>query len=67
MLVTLDGDELGEAVAGPDGRFAIDAKVTGDGDWHDLYLAFSSIGEPERDLRDLRMARLEAFEWEPAR
>ncbi len=63
LLVALDSDEIAEVVAATDGTFAIDARVTTTG-WHDIYLSFSSIGEPERDLRDLRMGRVEAVEWE---
>ena len=67
LLVSLDGDEVAEVVADATGQFAIDTRVTAGDDWHDLYLSFSSVGEPERELRDLRMARVEAIEWEPVR
>jgi hypothetical protein len=55
-------------VADAAGHYAIDATVPRGrlaGGWHDVYLVFSSIGLPDRDVRDLRVARLEAVEWEP--
>lgn len=66
VVASLDGEPIAEAVAGDDGRFALEAVVRAGDEWHDVYLEFSSIGEPERDLRDLRMARLEAVEWDAA-
>ncbi|HEY0483614.1 MAG TPA: hypothetical protein VGD37_39115 [Kofleriaceae bacterium] len=66
--VSLDGELLASVVADAAGHYAIDATVPRGrlaGGWHDVYLVFSSIGLPDRDVRDLRVARLEAVEWEP--
>ena len=66
--VSLDGELVASAVADATGHYAIAATVPRDrlaGGWHDLYLVFSSIGDPDRDLRDVRVARLEAVEWSP--
>ena len=38
------------------------ASITG---WSDLYVVFNAIGQPERDVKDLRLARLEGVTWEP--
>ena len=64
--VSLDGELLASAVADATGHHAIDVIVPRDrlaGGWHDLYLVFSSIADPGKDVRDLRIARLEAIEW----
>jgi len=64
--VSLDGELLASAVADATGHHAIDVIVPRDrlaGGWHDLYLVFSSIADPGKDVRDLRIARLEAVEW----
>jgi hypothetical protein len=66
--VSLDGELLVSAVADAAGRYAIDATVPRArlaGGWHDLYLVFSSTVEPDRDVRDFRIARLESVEWSP--
>jgi len=66
--LSLDGELLGSVVADPGGRYAVDVTVPRDrlaGGWHDLYLVFSSIAEPDKDVRDLRIARLESIEWAP--
>jgi hypothetical protein len=66
--VSLDGELLASAVADAAGRYAITATVGRDrlaGGWHDLYLVFSSVAEPEREIRELRIARLESVEWSP--
>ena len=68
--VSLDGELIGSGVADAGGRYVIDVVVPADrvaGGWHDLYLVFSSIVEPSRDVRELRTSRLEAVEWTPAR
>ncbi|HEX7841683.1 MAG TPA: hypothetical protein VF469_29640, partial [Kofleriaceae bacterium] len=64
--VSLDDGPLTSAVADATGRYAIDVTVPGDrlaGGWHDLYLVFSSIADPEKEVRELRIARLESIEW----
>ena len=70
VLVSLDGEALASTLPDAAGHFSVDARVAAaalHGDWHDLYVIFSSVGEPERDLKDLRAARVEVVEWEPAR
>jgi hypothetical protein len=66
--VSLDGELVASAVADPAGRYAIDVTVPRDrlgAGWSDLYLVFSSLAEPDRNLRDVRIARLLAVEWAP--
>lgn len=66
--VSLDGELLRSAVADATGHYAIDVTVSRDrlaGGWHDLYLVFSSIADPGKEVRDVRIARLEAVEWAP--
>jgi len=66
--VSLDGELLSSAVAGATGHYAIDVTVSRDrlaGGWHDIYLVFSSIADPGKDVHDFRIARLEAVEWSP--
>lgn len=68
LEVSLDGELVVSAVADAAGRYAIDVTVPGDrlaGGWHDLYLVFSSIADPEKEVRELRIARLESIEWSP--
>ncbi|MEO7734220.1 MAG: hypothetical protein ABIY55_24870, partial [Kofleriaceae bacterium] len=65
---SLDGELLASSVADAAGRYTLDAVVPGAhlaGGWHDLYLVFSSVGDPATDVRDLRIARLESVEWAP--
>jgi len=66
--VSLDGALLTTVIVDEQGGFTIDVVVpaTQLGDaWRDLYLVFGSIAEPQRDVRELRAARLESLEWEP--
>jgi hypothetical protein len=72
--VSLDGEPLASVVADASGKYAIDITVPGDrltgdrvdrDDWHDLYLVFSSLADPETDVRDVRVARLESLAWAP--
>ena len=66
--VSLDGELIGSAIADPAGKYQIEALVPRArlaGGWHDVYLVFSSVAEPERDIRDVRIARLESVEWTP--
>jgi hypothetical protein len=66
--VSLDGELLASAVADADGRYAIEATVPRDrlaGGWHDVDLVFSTVGAPDRDPGDLRVARLLSVEWTP--
>lgn len=64
--VSVDGELLASVVADDRGRYAIDQVISkarlNDG-WHDVYLVFSSISEPEKDTRDLRVARFESVGW----
>lgn len=66
--LSLDGALLASLVADDRGRYALEITVPraqlGAG-WHDLYLTFSTLLDPDRDLRDARAARLEIFEWSP--
>ncbi|HEX3757854.1 MAG TPA: hypothetical protein VHW23_04070 [Kofleriaceae bacterium] len=66
--VSLDGELVASAVADAAGHYAIEAVVPRDrlaGGWHDVYLVFSTVGAPDRDPGDLRVARLESVEWAP--
>jgi len=66
--VSIDGVLLTSAVADPAGRYAIAVTVPRErltAGWHDLYLVFSSIADPDNDIRELRVARLESVEWSP--
>jgi hypothetical protein len=66
--ISLDGRILTSAVADTRGHFAVDVAVPAEqlaGGWHDLYLISSSIIEPDKDPRDLRVTRLESVEWRP--
>lgn len=64
--VALDGRLLTSIVVDADGRFTaeipIDAAALAGG-WHDLYLVWSAVSGPDRDVRDLYVARLEGLEW----
>lgn len=67
--VSLDGELIGSAVADEQGHYGIDVVVPRErltGSWQDLYLVFGSIVEPSKDVRELRVSRLEAVEWSPA-
>ncbi|MEO7097309.1 MAG: hypothetical protein ABI175_28870, partial [Polyangiales bacterium] len=66
--VMLDGELIATVIPDAGGRFDIDAQVTRAqlaGGWHDIYLVFDSIAEPQTNVRELRSARLESLEWEP--
>lgn len=65
--VSLDGELLASIALSPTGEFTVDvvvprARLRG---WADLYLVFNTIGTPERDVRNLRIARLDHVSWEP--
>jgi len=66
--VSLDGELVAAAVADAAGHYTIDLTVPRAelaGGWHDLYLVFSSSIDLGKDVRDLRIARLESVEWSP--
>ena len=66
--VSLDGEILASVTPDDKGRYTIDVTVDRQrlkGGWHDLYLVLSSVAEPDKDQRDLRVARLELVEWTP--
>ena len=65
--VSLDGVLLASVEVNERGEFAVDVVVSAAQlrGWADLYLVFNTIGTPERDVRDLRIARLEHVMWEP--
>ena len=68
--ISLDGELLTSAVADANGRYAIDVRIAAErltGGWQDVYLISSSVIEPEKELRDLRIGRLESVEWRRAR
>jgi hypothetical protein len=65
--VSLDGVLLTSVTVDESGAFSIEQDVPAsqlDG-WSDLYLMFNAIGQPDRDVKDLRLARLEEVTWEP--
>jgi hypothetical protein len=65
--VSLDGRPVASVVVDEDGGFVIDAVLPAAtlADWSDLYVVFNAIGQPERDAREVRIARLEDVTWEP--
>lgn len=67
LTVSFDGLEVASLVVDPDGTFAIATAIPArwlDG-WCDIYLRLSSVHEPWRTMRDLRIARLEHVAWAP--
>lgn len=67
LTVSFDGLEIAALVVDVDGRFTVDTVIPGtwlDG-WSDIDVRLSSIHEPWRSVRDLRVARLEGVTWEP--
>jgi hypothetical protein len=68
LELALDGEVIASAIADATGRYAFDVTVPRDrlaGGWRDLYLVFSTIADPEKEVRELRIARLESVEWSP--
>ena len=65
MDVSLDGTLLSSVDVATDGSFTIDLDLVPPRSWGDLYVVFDTIGQAERDVRDLRVARLEEVVWEP--
>lgn len=67
MTVAFDGLEVAALVVEPDGRFRVDTVIPGTWlhGWSDIDISLSSIHEPWRTVRDLRVARLEGVTWEP--
>ena len=65
--VALDGTLLTSVTVDASGAFTIDLTVDKErvAKWSDLYVLFNAIGQPERDRRDQRVARLEGVTWEP--
>lgn len=64
---SIDGILLSSVTVDEKGAFEIDVVVPKehlDG-WSDIYVMSNAIGQPERDIRDLRLARLEEATWEP--
>lgn len=69
LAVSLDGNRVGEVVVDDQGTFSLDVVVPMawlGGDWSDLYLAWSTVAEPDKDARDLRVARLFELTWWPS-
>jgi hypothetical protein len=66
MDVALDGALLASVLADDRGSYVLDVRISRAqlaGGWHDVYLVFNSISEPEGDGRELRVAALESLEW----
>ncbi len=66
--VSLDGKLLTSITADETtGAFSIDLSFAAGqlAQWSDLYVVSNAIGQPDRDARDLRLARLEEVIWEP--
>jgi hypothetical protein len=61
--VSLDGELLGSFAVDETGAFDIEVDVDAPTSWGDLYVVFDTIGQWERDARDLRLARLEEVQW----
>ena len=65
--VSLDGELIASTVVDLRGNYIVDVVVPVellDG-WCDLYAVWNTIGQPEKDVKDLRIARLEELVWEP--
>jgi hypothetical protein len=65
--VSLDGALLASITADADGAFTIDVTIpkTQLHGWCELYAVFDAIGTPEKEVKELRLARLEEVTWEP--
>lgn len=65
--VSVGGEPVASVVVDEHGQYTIDADVPRDllDGWTDLYIVFNTIGTPERDVADLRMAELHEVSWEP--
>jgi hypothetical protein len=65
--VSVRGELLASVVIAENGEFTIDVTISAAQlrGWADVYLVFNTIGTPERDVRDLRVARLDHVTWEP--
>jgi hypothetical protein len=69
MDVSLDGELLASILPDERGGYALGLRLSRQrliGDWHDLYLVFSSVDEPDPANRDPRTAVLDSVEWGPA-
>jgi hypothetical protein len=64
--VAIGGRLLASVVVGDDGAYTVDVTISAAdiADWADLYLVFNTIGTPEREVRDLHVARLDHVIWE---
>lgn len=67
VTVTFAGLEIDSRIVEPDGTFALDTVIPGTWlhGWSDVYVNLSSMHEPWRTVKDLRIARLEGVVWEP--
>jgi hypothetical protein len=65
--VSLDGELLASVVVDEGGTFTVDVTIDASRlhGWTDLYMVWNAISQPEREARDLRIARLEVVEWVP--
>lgn len=67
LEVVIDGLVIGSALADATGAFELSVPVAYSlvREWTDVYFVFTSVGQPERDAADARMARLERLLWRP--
>lgn len=67
LTIAFDGVEVWSGLTGVDGGFDLDLPIPADwlDGWSDVYVRLSSVHEPWRTLRDLRIARLEHAAWTP--
>jgi hypothetical protein len=69
MDIALDGALLASILPDDRGGYTVELRLSRAqlaGGWHDLYLVFNSIDEPDRAGREPRAAVLESVEWGPA-
>lgn len=68
--VSIDGELLTAVKTDERGAFTIDTTISADqlaGGWHDVYLVFDSVNEPQVEIREMRVGRILSLEWEPVR
>jgi hypothetical protein len=67
VTASFDGVEFHSGLPDAEGYFTITATIPRGklADWSDIYLTFSSVHEPWRDLTTLHVIRLERVSWEP--
>lgn len=65
--VSVGGQWATSTTVDSDGNFLVDAAVPDASGWTDVFVVFSTIGTPEKQVRDLRIAPLMELTWEPKR